>query len=195
MEKFEKMINNQLVVLTADEQYEKEALDVLAFLEDAVEEINEDALVSFHYAYIGFVKEGEAFHVYAPDLAEGDIDGKVTDLTYFLSIIEATFKMAKRTKTLGKLINFTYQGTVVLANDVFDQSEIYAHRYEDDTWYIGPIDQSVEQQPLMGAKAYQVFYEHPELYGIMHLPTDYIAMIKDGEVLSVLDIEGENVLK
>ena len=71
--------------------------------------------------------------------------------------------------------------------------EWYAHRFDDETWYIAPMNRTIETQPLEGNQAYEIFPDYPELYEIMHLPTDYIVLFKGHEIISVLNIDNEDV--
>ena len=61
--------------------------------------------------------------------------------------------------------------------------DFYAHRFDDETWYVAPVDQEIESQPLSGAKAYEIFPDYPSFYDIFH----------KGEIVSVLNENSEDI--
>ena len=194
MQTYQKECLETTIFVTTQEEYQQEAEMVMEYIADLVDEITEKTIVEFHYAYVGFEPVENGFRVVVPDLAHHETEKTTENLTYFLQIIHDTFEMAKLTKTQGKLMNFTFKQHIVVANNAFSGPEFYAHRFEGDTWYIAPIDPKIETQPLTGKLAYELLPEHPELYAILHLPVDYIALYANGELVSVLNEESEEVL-
>lgn len=189
----EKMIGQELLYLYTDEQYEKEAHEVLAFIEDAVDEITENEKIEFHYAFVSFKKTEKGYVVLVPDFETNPQDSRTEDCTLFLKIIHETFEMAKKTKTNGQLLNFTFMNHIIVAHHTFEQTEWYAQRFDDSTWYLAPVDMTVDTQPLSGYKAYEVLKDHPELYSILHLPIDYIALYAHDQLITVLDTQNQEV--
>ena len=135
----------------------------------------------------------EDFQVVVQNYEHKLLDEWVEDFSYFLDIIRKTIQTGKRTKTLGHLIPFRFDGPLVIANHTFEVDEWYAHRFDDETWYIAPIDQTIDPQPLEGNQAYEIFPDYPELYEVMHLPTDYIILFKGHDIVSVLNTDSEDV--
>ena len=176
---FIRELNGRRLILTADEEYQKEAEDMLSFVEEYFEENWDevDTLIPIHYGQVKVIPKGEW----------------VEDFSYFLDIIRKTIQTGKRTKTLGRLIPFRFDGPLVIANHTFEVDEWYAHRFDDETWYIAPIDQTIDSQPLEGNQAYEIFPDYPELYEVMHLPTDYIILFKGHEIVSVLNTDSVDV--
>lgn len=195
MTTYERLVNETPIRLTADDSYQKEAEDLLLFLEDQFDgqPFDEDP-VPIHYGNVRLTKTADGYGVLVQDYKCKDLTNWISDLSYFLAIIRATQVGGKRTKSFGRMVPFRFDSPVVIANHTFDVDEWYAHRFDDETWYLAPIDQTIESQPLTGVKAYELFPDHPELYELMHLPTETIALIKGNEVLSVLNKEGEEVL-
>lgn len=195
MTTYERLVNETPIRLTADDSYQKEAEDLLLFLEDQFDgqPFDEDP-VPIHYGNVRLTKTADGYGVLVQDYKCKDLTNWISDLSYFLAIVHATQVGGKRTKSFGRMVPFRFDSPVVIANHTFDVDEWYAHRFDDETWYLAPIDQTIESQPLTGAKAYELFPDHPELYELMHLPTETIALIKGNEVLSVLNKEGEEVL-
>lgn len=191
---YKRTIGEQEIYLQADQAFEKEANTVLDFVEDSLDTITDKSIVEFHYAFVAFKPLETGFQVVVPDLA-GEPDEKFTeDLSYFLSIIAQTFALAKQTKTIGQLSNFTFKDNVILTNNAFTQPEFYVHRYHEDTWFVAPVDQTIETQPLEGFQAYKVLRGHPELYPMIHLPVDYIGLYSNGQLVSVMDTDGQERL-
>ena len=62
-----------------------------------------------------------------------------------------------------------------------------------ETWYVAPVDQEIESQPLSGAKAYEIFPDYPNFYDMMHLPTDTIVIFHKGEIVSVLNEDSQDI--
>ena len=52
---------------------------------------------------------------------------------------------------------------------------------------------TIDPQPLEGNQAYEIFPDYPELYEVMHLPTDYIILFKGHEIVSVLNTDSVDV--
>ena len=193
--KFTRTIQEHLFIVEAKEAYQKEAEDLLTIVEDYFEENLEELnqLIPIHYGNIKVVSIENEYHVCVPNYEQKQLEEWITDCSYFLEIVQKTFKAGKRTKTLGRLIPFRFDGPLVIANHTFEVDEWYAHRFDDETWYIAPIDQTIDPQPLEGNQAYEIFPDYPELYEIMHLPTDYIILFKGHEIVSVLNTDSVDV--
>ena len=153
-----------------------------------LEELNQ--LIPIHYGNIKVVSIENEYHVCVPNYEQKQLEEWITDCSYFLEIVQKTFKAGKRTKTLGKLVPFRFDSPVIIANHTFEVEDFYAHRFDDETWYIAPVDQEIESQPLSGAKAYEIFPDYPSFYDMMHLPTDTIVIFHKGEIVSVLELIG-----
>ena len=192
---FIREVNGRRLIVLADEEYQKEAEDMLTFVEEYFEENWDevDTLIPIHYGNIKVVSIENEYHVCVPNYEQKQLEEWITDCSYFLEIVQKTFKAGKRTKTLGRLIPFRFDGPLVIANHTFEVDEWYAHRFDDETWYIAPIDQTIDPQPLEGNQAYEIFPDYPELYEVMHLPTDYIILFKGHDIVSVLNTDSEDV--
>ena len=192
---FIREVNGSHLILVADEEYQKEAEDLLTFVEEYFEtswdEVNN--LIPIHYGQVKVIPKGEDYQVVVQNYEHKLLEEWVEDFSYFLEIVRKTYLAGKRTKTLGRLIPYRFDGPLVVANHTFEVEEWYAHRFDDETWYIAPMDQTIETQPLEGNQAYEIFPDYPELYEIMHLPTDYIVLFKRHEIISVLNIDSEDV--
>lgn len=190
---FKRIIESKTVYVEASEEFSKEAEQLLDLVENSELEWKDEAILSFHYAHIQLKAIEDGFEIYVPDLENKNPKDYIKDVSYLLSIFRKTFEAAKRTKQIGKLINYTHLQDVILANEVLGQSEWYAHRYEEDTWFIGHVDPTLSQQPLQGKFAYEVFPDFPDLYYVMHLPLDTIALFSKGQLVSILDENGVDI--
>lgn len=191
---FEKIVRDEKVTLKADVTYQREAEELLLFIEDQFsDEPLDENPIPIHYGNVKLSKIEEGYQLLVQNYCAQQLESWISDLSYFLAIIRATQVAGKRTKSFGRMVPFRFDSPVVIANHTFDTDEWYAHRFDDETWYLAPIDQTVDTQPLVGQKAYEIFPDHPELYEIMHLPTDYIVLIKGNEVLSVLNKDSQDV--
>lgn len=192
---FIREVNGSRLILVADGEYQKEAEDLLTFVEEYFEiswdEVN--TLIPIHYGQVKVISKGEDYQVVVQNYEHKLLEEWVEDFSYFLEIVRKTYLAGKRTKTLGRLVPYRFDGPLVVANHTFEVEEWYAHRFDDETWYIAPMDQTIETQPLEGNQAYEIFPDYPELYEIMHLPTDYIVLFKGHEIISVLNIDSEDV--
>jgi len=156
-----------------------------------LEELNQ--LIPIHYGNIKVVSIENEYHVCVPNYEQKQLEEWITDCSYFLEIVQKTFKAGKRTKTLGKLVPFRFDSPVIIANHTFEVEDFYAHRFDDETWYIAPVDQEIESQPLSGAKAYEISPDYPNFYDMMHLPTDTIVIFHKGEIVSVLNEDSQDI--
>lgn len=192
---FLREVNGQRLFLVADEEYQKEAEDMLTFVEEYFEENWDevDTLIPIHYGQVKVIPKGEDFQVLVQNYEHKLLNEWIEDFSYFLEIIRKTIQTGKRTKTLGRLIPFRFDGPLVIANHTFEVDEWYAHRFDDETWYIAPIDQTIDPQPLEGNQAYEIFPDYPELYEVMHLPTDFIILFKGHDIVSVLNTDSVDV--
>ena len=150
-------------------------------------------MIPIHYGNIKVVSIENEYHVCVPNYEQKQLEEWITDCSYFLEIVQKTFKAGKRTKTLGKLVPFRFDSPVIIANHTFEVEDFYAHRFDDETWYVAPVDQEIESQPLSGAKAYEIFPDYPNFYEMMHLPTDTIVIFHQGEIVSVLNQESQDI--
>lgn len=193
--KFTRTIQERLFIVEAKEAYQKEAEDLLTIVEDYFEENLEELnqLIPIHYGNIKVVSIENEYHVCVPNYEQKQLEEWITDCSYFLEIVQKTFKAGKRTKTLGKLVPFRFDSPVIIANHTFEVEDFYAHRFDDETWYVAPVDQEIESQPLSGARAYEIFPDYPNFYDMMHLPTDTIVIFHKGEIVSVLNEDSQDI--
>lgn len=194
MSNFEATVQSKKIFLNADEAYQKEVDDLLTFIDDYfLDQSIHELPIPIHYGNIRLEAVEGGYQVLTQDYQCGNIERWISDLSYFLAIIRRTQQAGKKTKSFGRMVPFRFDDVVIVANHTFEEDEWYAHHVEDDTWYLAPIDQSIDAQPLTGFKAYEVFPDHPEMYDLMHLPIDYIALITRNEIVSVLNKDSEDV--
>ena len=94
-------LNGRRLILTADEDYQKEAEDMLSFVEEYFEENWDevDTLIPIHYGQVKVIPKGEDFQVVVQNYEHKLLDEWVEDFSYFLDIIRKTIQTGKRTKT------------------------------------------------------------------------------------------------
>ena len=119
---FIREVNGSRLLLVADEEYQKEAEDLLTLVEEYFETSWDevDTLIPIHYGQVKVIPKGEDYQVVVQNYEHKLLEEWVEDFSYFLEIVRKTYQAGKRTKTLGRLIPYRFDGPLVVANHTFE---------------------------------------------------------------------------
>ena len=90
---FIREVNGSRLILVADGEYQKEAEDLLTFVEEYFEtswdEVN--TLIPIHYGQVKVIPKGEDYQVVVQNYEHKLLEEWVEDFSYFLEIVRKTY--------------------------------------------------------------------------------------------------------
>lgn len=172
-------------------QFEEWLVEEFLKVLDAVNDIQlrEGMTVQLGFTLYQFVHMTEStYRVLTLCFDKAETSSFTQDLTLALTIQKAQLTFCQLLQALP--LDTRYDDRVIISKGVLESDSYYLQRQavessDDSGWFIGYQDENNEE--LLSVPAIVVAFSNPHLIKCLMLPTDYLVVVKKGEVVAVLD--------
>ena len=191
-------INGKLFIVTVESYLKEQAeglLNIISKTEFNKFKDNFTIQIGFTIFILKEVEEG--FIILSPDYSKNPLTNITEDLTTALCIQLEQVTFLKKLNLVGETISF--QDKVICAKGVLEVDNIYLERSGecekgDSGWYIGPVDESKENEELEAYYAYEIIRKRPSITKVLALPSKYMAVFNKDRLEAVLDENDIDIL-